>query len=165
MRWNATGTVGVGVGCVKSAQTHHARLRQELAMSPWLDAAWPKGNPLLLRRGPSVRDEIWLARANEPLLTGDLQRLCYAVGRGRPFGGDACTKDTAELLDLESCSPPNGGPRKQNVSLATSSDAHLRRPVRVTALRRADVCAIELGPAPRKHAPPKAVYPRCPMGQ
>ena len=60
-------------------------------MSPWLDAAWPKGSPLLLRRGPSVRDEIWLARANEPLLTGDLQRLCYAVGRGRPFGGDACT--------------------------------------------------------------------------
>ncbi len=30
----------------------------------------------------SVRDEMWLARANEPLLTGDLQRLRYAVGRG-----------------------------------------------------------------------------------
>jgi len=34
----------------------------------------------------------------------------------------------------------------------------------VTALRRADVCAFEPGPAPRKHAPPKAVHPRRPMG-
>ena len=72
-----------------------------------------QGSPLLLRRGPSVRDEMWLARANEPLLTGDLQHLRYAVGRGRPFGGDACTKDTAERLGLESCLPPNGRPRKQ----------------------------------------------------
>jgi hypothetical protein len=48
-----------------------------------------------------VRDEMGLARANEPLLTGDLQRLRYAVGRGRPFGGDACTKDTAERLGLQ----------------------------------------------------------------
>src|SRR5271165_7144150 len=63
--------------------------------------------------------------------------------------------------------PPNLGEHvEQNVSLATSSDARLRRPVRVTALRRADVCAIEPGPAPRKHAPPpKVVHPRCPMGQ
>src|SRR5271157_3897044 len=61
--------------------------------------------------------------------------------------------------------PPNLGEHvEQNVSLATSSDAHLRRPVRVTALRLADVCAIEPGPAPRKHAPPKAVYRRRLMG-
>ena len=61
--------------------------------------------------------------------------------------------------------PPNLGEHvEQNVSLATSSDARLRRPVRVTALRRADVCAFEPGPAPRKHAPPKAVYPRRLMG-
>ena len=61
--------------------------------------------------------------------------------------------------------PPNLGEHvEQNVSLATSSDARLRRPVRVTALRCADVCAFEPGPAPRKHAPPKAVYPRRLMG-
>ena len=53
---------------------------------------------------------------------------------------------------------------EQNVSLATSPDAHLRRPVRVTALRRTDVCAMEPDPAPRKHAPPQAVYPRRLMG-
>ena len=57
--------------------------------------------------------------------------------------------------------PPNLGEHvEQNVSLATSSDAHLRRPVRVTALRRADVCAIEPGPAPRKHAPMSRCIPR-----
>jgi len=61
--------------------------------------------------------------------------------------------------------PPTLGEHvEQNVSLATSSDARLRRPVRVTVLRRADVCAMELGPAPRKHAPPQAVYPRRLMG-
>src|SRR5208337_3678326 len=61
--------------------------------------------------------------------------------------------------------PPTLGEHvEQNVSLATSSDARLRQPVRVTVLRRADVCAMELGPAPRKHAPPQAVYPRRLMG-
>ncbi len=61
--------------------------------------------------------------------------------------------------------PPNLGEHvEQNVSLATFSDARLRRSVRVTVLRRADVCAFEPGPAPRKHAPPQAVYPRRLMG-
>jgi hypothetical protein len=61
--------------------------------------------------------------------------------------------------------PPTLGKHvEQNVSLATSSDARLRRPVRVTVLRRADVCAFEPGSAPRKHAPPKAMYPRRLMG-
>ncbi len=61
--------------------------------------------------------------------------------------------------------PPTLGEHvEQNVSLATSSDARLRQPVRVTALRRADVCAVEPSRASRKHAPPKAVYPRRLMG-
>ncbi len=61
--------------------------------------------------------------------------------------------------------PPTLGEHvEQNVSLATSSDARLRRAVPVTVLRRADVCAMELGPAPRKHASPQAVYPRRLMG-
>src|SRR5208337_1315192 len=41
----------------------------------------------------------------------------------------------------------------------TSSDAGLKRPVRVTALRRADVFAFEPGPASRKHGPTPE---RCP---
>ena len=60
--------------------------------------------------------------------------------------------------------PTLGEHVEQNVSLATSSDARLRRPVRVTVLRCADVCAMEPDPAPRKHAPPQAVYPRRLMG-
>jgi hypothetical protein len=61
--------------------------------------------------------------------------------------------------------PPTLGEQvEQNVSLATSSDARLRRPVRVTVLRRGDVCAMEPGPAPRKHAPPQVVYPWRLMG-
>ncbi len=44
----------------------------------------------------------------------------------------------------------------------------LRRSSSATSLcdgiRRADVCAFEPGPAPRKHAPPQAVYPRRRMG-
>ena len=61
--------------------------------------------------------------------------------------------------------PPTLGEHvEQNVSLATSSDARLRRAVPVTVLWRTDVCAMELGPAPRKHASPQAVYPRRLMG-
>src|SRR5271157_4688709 len=42
----------------------------------------------------------------------------------------------------------------------TSSDAGLRRPVRVMALRRADVFAFEPGPASRKHGPAPERCPR-----
>src|SRR5271157_617299 len=42
----------------------------------------------------------------------------------------------------------------------TSSDAGLRRPVRVTALRLADVFAFEPGPASRKHGPTPERCPR-----
>ena len=42
---------------------------------------------------------------------------------------------------------------ERNVSLATSADARLRRPVGLTALRRTVVFAFEPGPASWKHAP------------
>ena len=62
--------------------------------------------------------------------------------------------------------PPTLGEHvEQNVSLATSSGTRfLLRLVCATVLRRATVCAIVTGPAPRKHAPPQAVYPRRRMG-
>jgi len=62
--------------------------------------------------------------------------------------------------------PPTLGEHvEQNVSLATSSGTRfLLRLVCATVLRRATVCAIVTGPAPRKHAPPQAVYPRRLMG-
>src|SRR5271166_3275003 len=60
--------------------------------------------------------------------------------------------------------PPTLGEHvEQNVSLATSSDARLRRPVRVTVLRRADVCAMERvrhhgSTPPRKQCTPGASW-------
>src|SRR5271157_258581 len=48
----------------------------------------------------------------------------------------------------------------------TSSDARLRRPVRVTALRRADGFAFEPGPASRKHGPtPERCRRQEPLGR
>ena len=49
---------------------------------------------------------------------------------------------------------------ERNVSLATSADARLRRPVGLTALRRTDVFAFEPGPASWKHAPTPERCPR-----
>jgi hypothetical protein len=49
---------------------------------------------------------------------------------------------------------------ERNVSLATSAEAPLRRPVGLTALRRADVFAFEPGPPSWKHAPTPERCPR-----
>ena len=66
-----------------------------------------------LRRGdPSVRDVRWLSIINEPLSASDLQRLRHSVTRGRPFGDDGWTRETAQWLGLESCLRPRGHPRK-----------------------------------------------------
>ena len=60
--------------------------------------------------------------------------------------------------------PPTLGEHvEQNVSLGTSFDVRLRRPVRVTVLRRADVCAMERvrhhGSTPhRKRCTPGALW-------
>ena len=69
--------------------------------------------PLLWRGEIPVRDEKWLERVNEPLSTGDLQRLRHSVSRGRPFGGEPWTRETAILLGLESCLRPLGRPWKE----------------------------------------------------
>ena len=62
-----------------------------------------RGDPLLWRGEVSVRDERWLERVNEPLSDGDLQRLRHSVSRGRPYGDETWTRETAIRLDLESC--------------------------------------------------------------
>jgi REP-associated tyrosine transposase len=73
---------------------------------------WLRRDALLWRGKPPVRDQAWLARVNEPLSTGDLQRLRHSVIRGRPFGDEAWTRETAERLGLESCLRRRGRPRK-----------------------------------------------------
>jgi putative transposase len=74
---------------------------------------WLTGDRLLWRE-VAVRDEKWLERVNEPLSVGDLQRLRHSISRGRPYGGEAWTRQTAIRLGLESCLRPRGRPRKQN---------------------------------------------------
>ena len=76
---------------------------------------WGRGDPLLWKGEESVRDEKWLERVNEPLSAGDLQRLRHSVSRGRPYGQDAWTRETAIRLGLESCLRSPGRPRKEDV--------------------------------------------------
>jgi putative transposase len=59
---------------------------------------WLRRDPLLWRGGLKVRDKLWLARVNEPLSDGDLQRLRLSVERGRPFGTEPWTRETARRL-------------------------------------------------------------------
>jgi putative transposase len=75
---------------------------------------WLKRDPLLWRGNPAVRDKRWLERVNEPLPVGDLQRLRSSVVRGRPYGDDSWTNQTARRLGLESTLRPRGRPRKSS---------------------------------------------------
>jgi putative transposase len=73
---------------------------------------WQARDPLLWRGKPPVRHNRWLARVNQPLSASDLQRLRHSVDRGRPYGGDAWTVQTAIRLGLEACLRPRGRPKK-----------------------------------------------------
>ena len=73
---------------------------------------WLRRDPLLWRGGLKVRDESWLTRVNEPLSDGDLRRLRLSVERGRPFGTEPWTRETARRLGLESTLRSRGRPRK-----------------------------------------------------
>jgi putative transposase len=70
------------------------------------------GDPRLWRGDPPPRHPAWLARVNEPLSAGDLQRLRASVARDRPFGGEEWTRRTAEALGLGSTLRDRGRPRK-----------------------------------------------------
>jgi len=76
---------------------------------------WGRGDPLLWKGEEPVHDQKWLERVNEPLSTGDLHRLRHSVSRGRPYGQDAWTRETAIRLGLESCLRSPGRPRKEDV--------------------------------------------------
>jgi putative transposase len=77
-------------------------------------AVWLRGDGLLWRGNPPLRDSDRLTRVNEPLSAGDLKPLRHAVERDAPYGGEAWTRATAEHLGLESCLRPRGRPRKQS---------------------------------------------------
>src|SRR5262249_30354817 len=72
---------------------------------------WQARDPLLWRGKPPVRASRWLERVNEPLSASDLQRLRLSVMRGRPYGTEAWTEQTAIRLGVESSLRPRGRPR------------------------------------------------------
>ena len=74
--------------------------------------AWIRDAPLLWRGEPSLRGPAWLGRVDESLSASDLSRNRHPVERGRPFGDDPWTRQTADRLGLESCRRPRGRPRK-----------------------------------------------------
>jgi len=75
---------------------------------------WLRRDPLLWRGAGKLRDQMWLARVNEPLSDGDLRRLRLSAERGRPFGDESWALKTARRLGLESTLRPRGRPRKSN---------------------------------------------------
>src|SRR5580693_7936053 len=52
----------------------------------------------------------------EPLSAGDLKRLRHSVSRGRPYGSESWTRETATRLGLESCLRLRRRPRKDDGS-------------------------------------------------
>jgi putative transposase len=74
---------------------------------------WIRGDPLLWRGEPPLRDSAWMSRVNEPLSASDLRRFRHSVERGRPFGDEPWTRQNATRLGLESCLRPRGRPRKE----------------------------------------------------
>jgi putative transposase len=75
---------------------------------------WLRRDPLLWDGKPKVRDKSWLARVNMPLSGGDLQRLRLSAERGRPFGDESWTRETARNLGLDSTLRSRGRPRKKS---------------------------------------------------
>lgn len=101
---------------------------------------WLSGDPLLWRGSPEPRDAQWLSRVNEPLSAGDLQRLRHSVQRGRPFGNDSWTEQTAVRLGLESCLRPPGRPKRTDDGSPTRPARKMgtgTRPVRGSGEKRA----------------------------
>ncbi len=73
---------------------------------------WLAADPLLWRGEPPPRGPDWVERVNQPLSTGDLNRLRESVARERPFGAEAWTLRTARDLGLESTLRGRGRPKK-----------------------------------------------------
>jgi hypothetical protein len=80
------------------------------------DWRWPS-LPRWQRRDPDLRsdevpvgDKHWLERVNKPLSAGDFPRLRHLVLRGRPYGSESWTRETATRVGLESCLRSRGRP-------------------------------------------------------
>ncbi|WP_020467159.1 hypothetical protein [Singulisphaera acidiphila] len=75
--------------------------------------SWLSGQGMLWRGEPALCDSRWLEGVNDPLSSGDLNRLRHSVERGKPFGNESWTRVTAERLGLASCLRARGRPKKE----------------------------------------------------
>jgi putative transposase len=62
--------------------------------------------------GPVTRPQPWLNWVNEPMTDMEIQRIRRSVNRNAPFGSEAWTVITAELLGLDASLRPIGRPQK-----------------------------------------------------
>jgi putative transposase len=74
-------------------------------------AAWLGKGSALYRGAPAPRGRGWLRRVDAPLSAGDLARLRISVARGRPFGAEDWTRQTAASLGLGHSLRNRGRPR------------------------------------------------------
>jgi putative transposase len=77
-----------------------ARAWRESARGPCVEA------------GPVTRPQLWLNWVNEPMTDTEMQRIRQSVNRNAPFGSEAWTAVTAELLGLDASLRPIGRPQK-----------------------------------------------------
>ncbi|HEX4793446.1 MAG TPA: transposase [Humisphaera sp.] len=70
----------------------------------------------LLCDWPVVRPADWPRLVNTPLTVKELERLQLSIDRGRPFGDDRWTAQTAARLGMESTLRSRGGQRKSSKS-------------------------------------------------
>ena len=69
---------------------------------------WPGAEGPLLDPGPAPRGADWLGFVNAPMTKAEVTAIRLPLRRDRPFGADAWTSETAQLLDLESSLRPRG---------------------------------------------------------
>ena len=80
------------------------------SLSEWLrpsTLAW-------LDAGPVPRGPDWLAVVNQPQTEAELARMRLSVERGRPFGTEEWTKQTAQTLGLQFTLRSGGRPRRKD---------------------------------------------------
>ena len=64
-----------------------------------------------LSNWPIERPHDWIARVNRPQSPSELESLCLAVQRGRPFGEEAWVRRMVRRFGMESTVRPRGRPK------------------------------------------------------
>jgi putative transposase len=90
-----------------------AKLVKQAEQWPWSSLGCGKEiSSKLLDSWPIRRPSSWLERVNQPLAKSEVERLTESLTRGRPFGDDQWTMETARRMGLDHTLNPRGRPRK-----------------------------------------------------